>query len=246
MRSRVSKPCLRGIGLAQRAYGFTLIELLVVISIIAILIAIVLPALAGVRSTARTAMCLSNQRQHMAAWTIAMGENKGMISYITSSPGPSTPRRMFWTGLLEEQYGGLEVLSSSDPPETDNPMVCPEIETQHNRPSYRSIYFGYSVNSRWGDCDPNTQSERRQWDTIPSPSEYPWFTDPNVLSFPPAYIADSIFGKAGSENFGLGFYHEGDVSNAVFADGHAESYKSDVLEETGPCGTPTWILAIKP
>jgi len=210
------------------------------------LIAIVLPAIAGVRSTARTAICLSNQRQHISAWTIAMGENKGEIPYITSAPGPSTPRRMFWTGLLAEQYGGLEVLQSNQPPESDNPMVCPETDAQHDRPSYRSLYFGYSINSRWADCDPDTQSERRQWDMIPAPSQYPWFTDPNVLSFPPAYIADSIFGKAGSVNFGIGYYHEGDVSNAVFADGHAESYKPDVLDDTAACGTPSWILAIKP
>lgn len=246
MRSRLSTRCHRGNGLVQRGRGFTLIELLVVVSIIAILIAIVFPVLAGARSVTRTAICLSNQRQHISAWTIAMGENKGNIPFITSSPGPSTPARMNWRGLLAEQYGGLEVLSSSDSPQMDNPMVCPQVDAQHDRPTYRSLYFGYSVNSRWGDCSPNTLSERRQWDTIPSPSEYPWFTDPNVLSYPPAYIADSIFGKTGSENFGLGFYHQGDVSNAVFADGHAESYKSDVLEETGPCGTPSWILAIKP
>lgn len=246
MCSRLRTPRHRGNGPALWARGFTLVELLVVISIIAILIAIVLPALAGARSTTRTAICLSNQRQQINAWTIAMGENKGVIPYITSGPGPNTPRRMFWTGLLAEQYGGLDVLSSLDSPEIDHPMLCPEIESRFDRPIYRSLYFGYSVNSRWGDCDPNTQSQRRQWDLIPSPSEYPWFTDPNVLSYPPAYIADSIFGKAGSENFGLGFYHEGEASNAVFADGHAESYKSDVLEDTGPCGTPTWILAIKP
>ncbi|MEM1026738.1 MAG: DUF1559 domain-containing protein [Planctomycetota bacterium] len=47
----------------RRSTGFTLIELLVVISIIALLIGLLLPALSSAREAARTATCLSNQKQ---------------------------------------------------------------------------------------------------------------------------------------------------------------------------------------
>jgi prepilin-type N-terminal cleavage/methylation domain-containing protein/prepilin-type processing-associated H-X9-DG protein len=43
--------------------AFTLIELLVVVAMVAVLIALLLPALRGARDAARAAVCLSNQRQ---------------------------------------------------------------------------------------------------------------------------------------------------------------------------------------
>ena len=61
--------------------AFTLIELLVVISIIALLVGILLPALAAARQSARTMTCSSNMRQIGVISTVYHTDNKGILPH---------------------------------------------------------------------------------------------------------------------------------------------------------------------
>lgn len=80
--------------------GFTLIELLVSVAVIAVLVSVMLPALAGARGAARSAVCLSNQRQLAAGWFLYAAAHGDRAMPLADEVGES-PDVVYWWGAVE-------------------------------------------------------------------------------------------------------------------------------------------------
>ncbi len=87
---------------ADRGAGFTLIELLVVVAIIALLMALLLPALQQTKSRAKRAACVSNLRQSGVALAVYAGDFAGDLPPNGVSQLPSQIHKTAYTGVLSD------------------------------------------------------------------------------------------------------------------------------------------------
>ncbi|MCC6228900.1 MAG: type II secretion system protein [Phycisphaerales bacterium] len=95
---------------ASSPRAFTLIELLVSIAIIAVLISLLMPGLRGARDAARSASCLSNQRQLITAWNLYANANRERampLAYWSAEDIADGPQ-VFWWGSYGEASAPTE------------------------------------------------------------------------------------------------------------------------------------------
>jgi prepilin-type N-terminal cleavage/methylation domain-containing protein/prepilin-type processing-associated H-X9-DG protein len=128
----------------RRNPGFTLVELLVVIGIIALLIAVLLPALSRARKQANTLKCAAHMRQIGMAFKLYANDNRDYFPCVRwdypdagDSTGPGAPQNvanLYWTDMLIKyvsKFGQMNFQIGSDPEKFKSAQAsviwgCPE------------------------------------------------------------------------------------------------------------------------
>ncbi|HOK04658.1 MAG TPA: prepilin-type N-terminal cleavage/methylation domain-containing protein [Victivallales bacterium] len=237
--------------LFAKIINFTLIELLVVIAIIALLAAILLPALNTAKKTAQTSFCMNNQHQVSIALMQYAGDFQGWIpgnNIYGSLPGGARA----WSVMLAMPKSGNRYGTPDAGIYLPNPMVlyCPSL----NPP--KQFEWGGSGTTTWFTYGILSNNNSGSW------NGYPWTDWTKVLSGPGYWdrwlnlarcpkpssfvmIGDTIANTAGPQSTqyqffepnGNGGWHvmihtrHNNGSNFAFFDGHGSLVKEGDLKD---------------
>lgn len=220
---------------ARGECGFTLIELLVVVAIIATLVALLLPALHGVRQEAGDVVCRTSLRQIMVMHATASGSNKDRWA---NDLEPDTLLAHWVFGdtdaaadaTLEQTYywlGPLSTLGMVSRFEDPQGLSCPiALHNEQDRldPNWQfgplaSYYYSAAMFTRADLWDPDVPGARRH------PDDFRKSVGVHEVTFPAQKVVMSelmSYHGSGDRVGQPGNISRPQVVNVAFADGHVE------------------------
>ncbi len=191
--------------------AFTLVQLLCSICIIAVLTAVLLPALQSARETSRQMMCVDNLRKLYVAWnTYSLDQNGGVVM-------PAYSNGLTWNTLLNTTVLPADTLLKP------NPYNCPANPLKITPHSSANYAYNASLGNM-NDALPNppyTYSTRMaSLDQLPKTL---LFADAGLRVGYPTEAANFSFSSIDEESGkGPGYLHR-KRANFLFGDGHVQA-----------------------
>jgi prepilin-type N-terminal cleavage/methylation domain-containing protein len=148
---------------SKTAEGFTLVELLVVIAVIAILAALLMPALSGAKNKAKRTTCSSNLRQISLGIVLYAHDNEDILPTIAITNGMPWSYQWRFFKELTKSYDGLTGPSSAQ----DRLFACPADTFYYNNTASSPLHHTPMHDDPWADYSSYWFS---RLNLVPSPS----------------------------------------------------------------------------